>query len=340
MKILSLSICLFCCLNNLYAQIIPVDTLSTPSSSIRALYSNNQGVIAYGGSENQYGFSEDFGKTFTNKKVTIGSHKIHFRGIEYQDSTLYLLGIDNPGFLISVKNNQEEILHFQNKKGSFWDAIKILPSGELLFVGDAHTNDLADIHISNPTKTDIKNISNSSFILHPGEAFYAASNSNIAVQENHIWIATGGKKTRMMYSNNKGKTFTEQEIPFTEGGQMTGIYTIDFYNSKIGIALGGDWNKQTSKTQNRAITFDGGKNWKDLSKTSFLPYQSDVEFRPGTQGKEIYSCGIPGVYRSTDFGKNWTKISDHSFYTLSFLNANTLILAGKNIIGKINLSDQ
>ena len=40
-----------------------------------------------------------------------------------------------------------------------------------------------------------------------GEAAFAASNSNIAVFGNHAWVATGGRKSRVMHTADKGKTW-------------------------------------------------------------------------------------------------------------------------------------
>ena len=40
-----------------------------------------------------------------------------------------------------------------------------------------------------------------------GEAAFAASNTNIVLKGNKVWIVSGGKKARVFYSSDKGKTW-------------------------------------------------------------------------------------------------------------------------------------
>jgi photosystem II stability/assembly factor-like uncharacterized protein len=94
-----------------------------------------------------------------------------------------------------------------------------------------------------------------------GEAAFAASNSNIALHGDHAWVVTGGAKARVLHSPDKGKSWTITQSPIKEGGQMTGIYPVDFWDANRGIIFGGDWNQKADNHQNKAVTTDGGKNW-------------------------------------------------------------------------------
>lgn len=46
-----------------------------------------------------------------------------------------------------------------------------------------------------------------------------------------------------------------------QGKSSQGIYSIDFYGDKFGIAVGGDYTAQKENQNNIATTTDGGKTW-------------------------------------------------------------------------------
>ena len=173
-----------------------------------------------------------------------------------------------------------------------------------------------------------------------GEAAFAASNTNVIVRGNFAWIVSGGKKSRVFYSSDKGATWKVYETPIVQGKAMTGIFSADFYDEQIGIVVGGDYENQQQNFGNKAITTDGGKTWKLIAEQSGFGYASCVQFVPGGKGNKIVSVGASGVFISIDKGTSWSQLSgDSSFYTLRFLNSTTAVLAGKNKIVRMTLSE-
>ena len=172
----------------------------------------------------------------------------------------------------------------------------------------------------------------------PGEAHFAASNTNIAMQGNWVWIATGGMKARIFKFNwSHPFTWKVYETPFVQGISSTGIYSIDFYDKNFGIAVGGDYTKQADNVNNIATTNDGGQTWQIQASRQNAGYMTCVRFRPKTKGKELVAVGDQHISFSSDYGKTWTKISDEkNLYACEWLDKNTLILAGKDKIVKMN----
>ena len=171
------------------------------------------------------------------------------------------------------------------------------------------------------------------------EAAFAASNSNVKIVNGVIFIISGGKKSRIFKSENKGKTWQVFETPITQGEAMTGAFSMDFYSERIGILVGGNYEKQNDNSANKAITINGGKSWKLLAENEAFGYASCVQFMPESRGKVVYSCGTSGVYYSSNYGKKWTKIiEDTDFYTLRFGSDKFIYLAGKNKVTKIKIS--
>ena len=64
-----------------------------------------------------------------------------------------------------------------------------------------------------------------------GEAAFAASDTNISIVGDHVWIASGGVVSRVFYSSDKGHSWTVFNTPIVQGTPTTGIYSIDFYDS-------------------------------------------------------------------------------------------------------------
>ncbi|MGV6845494.1 MAG: WD40/YVTN/BNR-like repeat-containing protein [Lutibacter sp.] len=174
--------------------------------------------------------------------------------------------------------------------------------------------------------------------VNKGEAAFAASNTNIASYKNNIWLATGGKTSRVFYTKNFGKNWYSYSTPITQGKNTTGIYTMAFYNDKIGIIAGGDYTNKFGNLVNKAITKDGGKTWIASTSNSIPKYVSCVQYIPHEKGKKLIAVSTNGIFYSNDFGLNWIQISKQSFYTIRFVNNKLAWLAGNNKISLLKIA--
>ena len=168
-----------------------------------------------------------------------------------------------------------------------------------------------------------------------GEAAFAASNSNITVQGDHTWILSGGMKSRVFYSPDKGVTWEVYETPLVQGTPTSGGYSIDFYDDTNGIIIGGDYTAPELNKANKAITTDGGKTWQLIADGKDPGYKSSVRYVPGGKANEIVSVGFTGISYSNNKGETWQQLSEEGFFTLRFLNDSTAYAAGKNRIAKL-----
>ena len=91
-------------------------------------------------------------------------------------------------------------------------------------------------------------------VVKKGEAAFAASNSNISIFNEHVWIASGGTRARVHHSSDKGASWEVFNTPIIQGKAMTGIYSISFFDEKMGIIFGGDWENKDYNEGNKAIT--------------------------------------------------------------------------------------
>ncbi|NJW55684.1 oxidoreductase, partial [Salinimicrobium sp. CDJ15-91] len=89
-----------------------------------------------------------------------------------------------------------------------------------------------------------------------GEAAFAASNSNIAVQGEKTLILSGGARSRIYYSPDKGQSWEVFDTPLVQGKSTQGGYSVDFYDMQHGVIIGGDYTAPEDNSANKAVTSD------------------------------------------------------------------------------------
>ena len=250
----------------------------------------------------------------------------------------FLLAIDRPGQIYSSNNNGAnwKIVYEEDTAGVFYDAIAFWDNKEGIAIGDP-IGGCMSVVISRTGGQSWEKLDCAT--LGPvveGEAAFAASNSNIAIFEDHAWFVTGGAKARVFHTPNRGLDWEVFDTPILQGGQMTGIFSVDFWDEKNGIIFGGDWENKNNNKGNKAITKDGGKTWELIADGEGPGYRSCIKYFPEGKAKQLIAVGIPGISISEDGGLHWKKISEESFYTLAFGDSrNEVWLAGDQKIGKL-----
>lgn len=262
----------------------------------------------------------------------------NFRSIGQTSTKVFALCIESPGLLFSIdkQNLTYKLVYQDNHEGCFFDTLQFWNDLEGIAIGDPIDAVFNVIITKDGGKTwnKIANLPNA----FEGEAHFAASNSCISIYKNHTWIFTGGNNARVFYSSNKGNSWQVFETPIIAGKSMTGIFTGHFYNDKIGCIAGGDYENQDALNNNIAFTNDGGKTWQLNKSEVNLGYTSSVQYVPDGKGLKIVAVAAKGLYYSKDAGKNWKLIHEEKdYYSISFLNKNQAIMAGKNKIVKVTL---
>lgn len=311
---------------NIQIQTLISDTLL----NVRALEISNQNV--YIATSNSEVMILKNGETqFVNLVDVDTVNKPNFRALAIVIEDVFTLGVGSPALL--YKNGQ--IVYQENHEKAFYDSMEFWNESEGIAMGDP-TEDCISIIITRDggdtwTKVPCENLPKAK----EGEAAFAASDTNIAIKGNKTWIATGGMASRVLFSADKGVTWTVKETPVIQGQPTTGMYSIDFYNDKIGYAIGGDYTDSDKNIANKVHTIDGGQTWNLIANGAAPSYRSCVQYIPNSEGKKLVSIGFKGIDYSADSGYSWTHLSDESFYTVRFLNEKIAYAAGKGRVSKI-----
>ena len=171
-----------------------------------------------------------------------------------------------------------------------------------------------------------------------GEAAFAASNTNIAIQGANAWVITGGMQSRVLHTKDFGKTWEIANTTLLAGTETTGAYSIAFNDESNGIICGGDYLNKSFNYSNKAITTDGGKTWENVADGVFPGYISCVQYVPDTEGKELFAVSTEGIYFSNTGGLSWIRVNKEGYYTIKFTDKNHAWLAGNGKIAKMVLN--
>lgn len=313
------------------------ETVSFEKISFRAIHIQSD-TLWFAGSNGKMGwinFERNEKVIYTNQFT-----KAELRSGSFYKNKFYVLNIENPAKIVGVSNlGNQKLYYSEDNEKVFYDSMCFGNDGFGVAIGDPTSNCLSVLVTTNEgndwNKIKCSNLPNTV----EGEAAFAASNTNVKIINQTVFVVSGGKKSRLFKSVDKGKTWGVFDTPIVQGQQMTGAFSMDFYNEKIGMLVGGNYENQQNNEANKAITFDGGITWKLISNGEAFGYASCVQFVPGKKGKELFVCGTSGVFYSKNFGEKWKKIlDDNDYYTLRIKDSKTLYLAGKNKITKLTLN--
>lgn len=316
-------------------QIQSFETIFNDKISIRALeiYDNK---VWYSGTDSKFGFVDV--KNFKNQKqIKLSEKKLQFRTLAQNKDSFFAINIESPAYFFKVdkKTLKSEIVFTDTVKTAFYDALHFVNDKLAFTFSDADKNNDLKLAVF---KNEKWKIFQNQIKLNEGEAAFAASNTNIASSKKYLWIATGGKASRILRLNFKNEKIETFNTPFIQGESSQGMYSIDFYDHQFGIAVGGDYTKQEANVNNIATTTDGGETWQIQASGKNAGYTTCVKIKPNSKGKEIISVGDQHISYSSDYGKTWKKISDEKgFFVCKWVNKNTVVLAGKDKISLLKL---
>jgi photosystem II stability/assembly factor-like uncharacterized protein len=318
------------------AQTPAVEVLTSGTkTSLRGLSVVNDNIIWVSGSNGTVGRSTNAGKNWKWMKVN-GFEKTDFRDIEaFDGNTALIMAVDEPAYILKTIDGGEnwKVVYENKTKGMFLDAMDFANNREGIVIGDP-INGKIFIARTNNTGNTWEEIENDPErpIADKGEAFFAASGSNVRLFTNDdYFLVSGGLRSRL-FTNDK-----VVYLPLIQGKESTGANSIDIYDNgmpgKPGnrmIVVGGDFTADSSTEKNCLYTTNGGKTWL-VPQTPPHGYRSSVEY---LSKKDILSCGLNGVDYSADGGKNWKWISKEGFHVCRIARIGTSVfLAGNN--GKI-----
>lgn len=150
-----------------------------------------------------------------------------------------------------------------------------------------------------------------------GEGAFAASGTCVVtIGSRHAWIGTGAADSaRVLHTADAGRTWSVSVTPVA-GSATSGFAAIAFLDTLHGAALGGNVADAKSRTDNIAITDDGGRTWR-LSRSTFAGAVYGAVAVPGRPGW-LVAVGPRGLDYSRDGGSTWTSLDTLAYWSVGF----------------------
>ncbi len=316
------------------AQSIKVLNQEQDSVSFRGLSVVDENTFWVAGSKGVIGKTENGGQSF---KWFIEEDYIEneFRDIEaFSNKHAYVMAITQPASILELKKSGKDfrVKYKDSDKKAFLDALSCLSEDQCIAVGDAVQ--AHEFYLLKKDKNKWLKIKNT-FNTQEGEAFFAASGTNIQkINENEFIAVSGGKVSRLLYHYQGVEKV--QELDMIQGQETTGANGFYFNPAtQKGIVVGGDFmNKENSMFNLLMIKWNPESQTFEYQLPEMPPkgYKSSV-----CQLTDLIwiCCGTSGVDISQDGGKIWHHFSDESYHVIKTRNEYSAILAGPN--GKIAL---
>ena len=312
------------------AQTYELASLTTDNkTSIRGLSVVTDSIAWVSGSNGYVGKSLDGGKTWKWIQP-LGHEKLDFRDIEAFDADrAIIVNAGSPAYILRTEDGGKSWKETYKNVDSaiFLDGMDFWSEKHGIVFGDPIKNQLQVLITEDGGLTwkDASALLNIEMSV--GEAAFAASGTTIkTLPGGRVWIATGGVKSNIYVSENYGQNWKKYDCPILKGQNSTGPFSIDFYDNRQGIVVGGDYTKDKENSNNILLTSDGGQTWKKPSNPVY-GFRSCVIYY---DEKNCFATGTSGTDISKDGGRNWYNISDESFNVIKRAKSGRLVLAAGN----------
>lgn len=326
--------------------ILLLDSFRIPNSTIRAIFPLNDNEVWFAGSNGRFGYTKNGGRNWFVDSIKIDSSNLDFRSLSITpNGYIYLVSVASPAIVLRTHKDSLnwEICFEDSSKDAFLDMILFKDNNHGFILSDPKEN-CFNLYFtkdagSNWNKTPCAYIPQTL----ENEAPFAASNSNACWQSNTIYFLTGGiHGSRVFYSADNGQNWKTSNLPIINGGKMTGGFSLDFYSSKTGLAVGGNWDSVLQKSQNICITKDGGITWNTLPYE--LPYISCVNWLPNSNSRELFLLsgrakqGPSGMYIINLQNDSIWQFKNTNYLTSVFSSDSIAWLGGRNKIARLKLN--
>ena len=151
-----------------------------------------------------------------------------------------------------------------------------------------------------------------------GEGGFAASGTCVTTQAGGAaWVAMGsGERARVLRTEDYGESWTVTDVPVT-GGAGAGLATVQMGADGAGISLGGVIGNDSIRSDNVAVTTDGGSTWQaggDLVMAGPVYGSSLVPDGGGV----VVAVGPGGIDWSADGGRTWRSAESVTHWAVAF----------------------
>lgn len=297
-------------------------------SSFRGLSVADDSLAWAGGNNGWVGNTVNGGRTWQFKKVPDYEH-CDFRSIYgFSSTTAVIANAGAPAFILRTDNggNTWKEVYRNDDTAAFFDGIAFWNNNDGIIYGDPIDGRMLLLQTKDGGRTwqPLQGP-----VLTPGEISFAASGTAIRCTGNRkAVIATGGKVSRLWYTGDRGSTWLWVKTPIIQGRVSTGIFSIACGSDGHTIIAGGDYLRDTARTDHVFVSDNNGATWIRPA-TATGGYRECVEY---INNNTAIATGPTGTDITLDGGITWRPLSsEKGFHTIKKARKGSLIvMTGSN----------
>ena len=294
--------------------------VSNTRASLRGVSAVDARTAFASGSGSTWLVTTDGGITWHAAQVP-GAETLDFRGIRAIDARTI--------FLMSAGSGDKSRIYRTRDAGAHWTLLFTNPDPQGFFDAIAFWDAQHGIVVGDPVdgRAEVRTTDDGSATWQrrsppaalPNEGSFAASNTCLTLLGSRdAWFATGGPgAARVFHSQDRGRSWTVATTPIRNDGPSAGIFSLAFRDARHGVAVGGDYSKDSEDRQNIALTNDGRRSWAAPPNTGPKGFRSAVAWLPGR--KLWIVTGTSGSDVSRDNGKTWKRFDSGAYNAMSFV---------------------
>lgn len=309
---------------------------TTTQSSFRGLSVVDDSVAWVSGSQGTVGRTVSGGMQWQFHAVP-GMEKADLRTLYAFDSLHALVGnAGSPAVLLRTVDGGKtwKEVYRNSHPDAFLDGVDFWDEKRGLVYGDPINRRLLLLKTTDAGQTWLDVPEAKRPLLDSGEASFAASGTNIRVWgKSKVLIATGGRVSRLWFSENEGQSWKNLPAPILQGKASQGIFAVAIHD-KTWMMVGGDYLADTLRKQHIYYSANEGRNW-TFPKEPTLGYRESVEF---IKENIWLSTGPSGTEQTLNGGDTWQPISKiRGFHVLrKARKGKSIFLAGgKGLLGRM-----
>lgn len=303
--------------------------LST-EASLRGIAVYNQRIVWVTGTDGTIMRTEDAGKTW--EQITIeNTATLDFRDVEIlspQEVVVMSIGTGDPSRIYKTLDGGDTWNQvYQNPyEDGFFDGFAFWSNGDGMLGGDPIDGKMLLLKTADRGESWQQVDPDLLPPLYDGEyGGFAASGSHLTVNGDSVWVASGASKARVFISPDRGISWDVVDTPIIQGQSTQGIFSIDFFDSQVGVAVGGDYSKERDGIDNVILTSDGGESWELADQ--FPVFQSSVRY---LSRSTIISVGPRGNNISHSGGSTWIPMEGRGYHSMDRAPDGTVWASGQD----------
>ncbi|MEK6767875.1 MAG: hypothetical protein AABY85_02680 [Gemmatimonadota bacterium] len=313
---------------------VPGVTLTSQTSGttalLQAVSAVSERVVWVSGHAATYARTTDGGATW-QAAIVPGADSLQFRDVYAVSArTAYLLAA-GPGarsrIYQTTNGGRSWRLQFTNPDSSaFFDCFDFWDRDHGIAVSDAVNGRLVIITTGDggATWTRVPDAAIPPALA--GEAAFAASGHCVTVsRDDYIlsgsrlaWVGTGAAEGARVYRTTDGGAAWEAFPTPVVHGAFSGIAAVAFRNPSRGLALGGQLGVAEGRSDNVAVTEDGGRTWRIAAPPTFTGAAYGAVYVPGASTPTVVAVGPKGMSYSGDEAGSWTSLDTLAYWSVGF----------------------